>query len=182
VRNLGLNPSIGDRVVPLRLGVSDRAGTLYWSEAADNRGNATLLAASGTPVEVVTIDERFATTPLSRLDFVKIDVEGMEYEVLLGARRTLVAHRPIIYLETLREFDAARGFSVAERIEQLLRELGYALYRVCADGHLAAVTAADMSAYTLAAPSTHTTVVDGAPLPALTPATIRRLAKFSAKP
>jgi FkbM family methyltransferase len=181
VRNVELNPSIRDRVVLLQLGVADRRGVLYWREEADNRGNASLLSPSGARVDVVSLDEHFAGTPLPRLDFVKIDVEGMEYEVLLGARRTLVTHRPIIYLETLREFDAARGFSVGERIEQLLRELGYALYRVCPDGRLAAVTAAAMAAYTLAAPSTRMELVDGAPLPGLTPAAIRRLAQFSAR-
>jgi FkbM family methyltransferase len=181
VRNLEMNPSIGRRVVPLRLGVSDQPGTLYWNEEAHNRGNATLYESSGTPVPVVTIDGHFAGQPLQRLDFVKIDVEGMEYEVLSGARRTLLAHRPVIYLETLPHFASIRGFPVRERIEELLRELGYALYGVREQGRLTAVTASNMSAYTLAVPASHPTLVDGAPLPGMTPSVLRRLAKYGVK-
>ena len=36
---------------------------------------------------------------LSRLDLIKIDVEGMELEVLQGAKATLERFRPIIIVE-----------------------------------------------------------------------------------
>ena len=35
----------------------------------------------------------------SRIDLIKIDVEGMEYEVLLGARMTIITDNPTIYAE-----------------------------------------------------------------------------------
>ena len=39
---------------------------------------------------------------LSRLDLIKIDVEGMELEVLQGAEATLGRFRPIIIVEQLK--------------------------------------------------------------------------------
>lgn len=49
----------------------------------------------GEKVPVETID----SLNLSALHFVKIDVEGMETEVMRGATETLRRHRPILYVE-----------------------------------------------------------------------------------
>jgi FkbM family methyltransferase len=167
-RNVELNPSIRGRVVPLQLGVADKPGTLYWNEQPDNRGNATLLRASGAPVHVVSIDDFFADKPLRELRFVKIDVEGMEYEVLRGGRSTWLAHQPLIYFETLRDFESARGLPLFEQIEVFLRGMGYGLFRVDDDRRLRAVTARTVEMYTLAVPPTRAELVDGARLPGAT--------------
>jgi FkbM family methyltransferase len=51
--------------------------------------------------------------------FVKVDVEGLEYAVLEGARQTLTRHLPVVLLE----------YSEADdRAKQLLHSLGYAEY------------------------------------------------------
>jgi FkbM family methyltransferase len=153
VRNLSLNSGLADRVVPLQLGVGAERGTLHWAPGDNaNPADATLLQSTGVPVRVVTVDAHTAAERLTKLDFVKIDVEGMEYEVLLGGRATWAAHRPVFYLETERRFDAIRAFPALERIEALLRELGYELYRVGKDMRLTAVTAATMGGNTLAVP------------------------------
>jgi FkbM family methyltransferase len=39
---------------------------------------------------------------LDRLDFVKLDIEGMEMEVLRGARKTLEKHKPVMIIEVLK--------------------------------------------------------------------------------
>jgi hypothetical protein len=48
------------------------------------------------PVPIVALDEAFDR---ARLDLVKIDVEGMEMDVLAGAARTLGRFRPLLYVE-----------------------------------------------------------------------------------
>jgi FkbM family methyltransferase len=50
---------------------------------------------SGEPVPLHTLD----SYSLVSCDFVKIDVEGMERDVLEGAKSVLAEHRPILYVE-----------------------------------------------------------------------------------
>lgn len=47
-------------------------------------------------VEMVTLDSMFFAVPI---DFIKIDVEGFELEVLKGARETLLKNKPYMVLE-----------------------------------------------------------------------------------
>ena len=59
----------------------------------------------------------------------KIDVEGFEWDVLFGARETIMRFRPIVMLETNRKIDVNRGLSV-ESIEKLLDSFGYVHNRI----------------------------------------------------
>ncbi len=55
-------------------------------------------AANLTPVKAITLDGLH----LKRLDFLKIDVEGMEVEVLDGAQDTIAEFKPIIMAEYIK--------------------------------------------------------------------------------
>jgi FkbM family methyltransferase len=82
-----------------------------------NFGGVSMQQAGGEAVTQLALD-RF-TLPSLRL--LKIDVEGMETEVLLGARETIRRHRPILYVENDRRQNSARLIG-------LITELGYRLY------------------------------------------------------
>jgi FkbM family methyltransferase len=83
-----------------------------------NFGGVSLMNVSaGEPVDVLTLDE----LDLPACHVLKVDVEGMEVEVLRGAQRTLDHYRPIMYLENDRD----------ERSQELLgltMDLGYTVY------------------------------------------------------
>jgi FkbM family methyltransferase len=49
---------------------------------------------------VFRLDDVFPMENLNRLDYVKIDVEGAEAQVLAGARGTFQKYRPIVQMET----------------------------------------------------------------------------------
>lgn len=71
----------------------------------------------GERVPLVTID----SLELGACDFVKLDVEGMEREALLGAQKTIEKFKPVLYVENDRE----------DRSDALVRTLdgfGYAMY------------------------------------------------------
>lgn len=56
-----------------------------------------------------------------RVDFLKIDIEGMELAALRGARQTIAKHRPLVFVETLKcdgDAVAALLLRAAYRIER----------------------------------------------------------------
>ena len=71
----------------------------------------------GEGAAVITIDG----LNLPRCHFMKIDVEGMEANVLEGARKTIETHKPILYVEHDREAQQSP-------VTALLRDLNYTLY------------------------------------------------------
>ncbi|WP_158646833.1 FkbM family methyltransferase [Azospirillum brasilense] len=90
-----LDPAI---ITFLECGVGDRAGSFDLSVADEaNLGAARLVPAAGGRVAVHPIDDLVQ----ERVDFIKINVEGMEMETLSGARNTIALHRPILFIEVM---------------------------------------------------------------------------------
>jgi FkbM family methyltransferase len=162
-RNLKANPHLADRVCILPTGLSDAEGTLLWRPDPLHPFNAGLSQVHSTavpgelPVAVTTLDAAVARQGWERVDFIKIDVEGMEWEVLRGARRTLTSLRPVVLFETLEIFRsghaAVNGMAdVFVEIEGFLRDLDYRLCDLRPEGLLQEVTAAALPENTLAIP------------------------------
>lgn len=92
------------------LELKQRAGTEFIGQAVSYR------AEDCRPTPMLSIDSLRA----ARLDLLKLDVEGMELEVLRGARGTIEACRPFLLVETIKSDAAA--------LRALLSELGYRIY------------------------------------------------------
>lgn len=81
-------------------------GVVVMNEIQDNTGQTHIRPASLTADETITKDHRLAVTTAlddvhfaTKIDFIKIDVEGFELEVLSGAHRILTEDKPIVVLE-----------------------------------------------------------------------------------
>lgn len=70
------------------------------------------------------------------VDFVKLDVEGMEHLVLDGARNTFGLHRPICFLEVLK--------TDRDQVTEFFTELDYELFQIRQDDWIAVPSDSDV--------------------------------------
>jgi FkbM family methyltransferase len=80
-------------------------------------------------VEVDSLDHWVEVKGLPQADFVKIDTEGFEHEVLSGARATLERMRPQLFIEIHGRGPEQKRAS-ARAVVALLSELGYQITHV----------------------------------------------------
>jgi FkbM family methyltransferase len=137
-RNLELNPEIRKRVVTkqarLARDCSSAAPAEIYSSwkvvGQDARHPKHLgIAKSTEGAAVISLDEYCGQAEVSRIDFIKLDVDGFECEVLSGAIQRLQRDRPMILLELAPYVLAERGASV-EELWQILAQCGYRLENV----------------------------------------------------
>ena len=117
--------------------ISDTEGTadFYGPEAAaSGSGDGHIVAPkSNEPgnmrVETRTLDAILTAGQVSRLDLVKIDVEGYEWPVLRGARQAIALFRPHIVFEYNAEY-ASRGGGTPDLLGEYFRIHRYRLYSI----------------------------------------------------
>ncbi|WP_147463486.1 FkbM family methyltransferase [Cellulomonas triticagri] len=94
-RSVRLN-GLDDLVSVRQVAVGEAAGVgTFAEETPENLGGQSISLGTG-PIEVVRLDDEVLPGPPT---LVKIDVEGMEVEVLRGAESMIATHRPSIYVE-----------------------------------------------------------------------------------
>lgn len=84
-------------VQPINVAVSDYPGVAHFSGTSAHGFLSTDVTAP--EVKMNTVDAIVAELGISRLDFIKIDVEGFEPQALAGARKTIERFNPLIYME-----------------------------------------------------------------------------------
>ena len=70
-------------------------------------------------VDLKTID----SFKFKRVDLIKIDVEGMEYEVLMGAENTLLRAKPILFFENTKSKHSKLDAYLKNRDYEIIREI-----------------------------------------------------------
>lgn len=118
--NVAMNKLFNVR--PCLAAAGRRAGVLKvppldYAEERNFGGVSLLNVVVGETVRVIRLD----SLSLPSLRLVKIDAEGMEVEVLSGARRIIARHRPLLYVEN----DRRRN---SKRLIGLIQQLGYDLW------------------------------------------------------
>jgi FkbM family methyltransferase len=123
-KNVEIN-KLGDRVVMNKVGVGrgESRAVLRYAFDYGRVGNSELKISTDEKDEdtfkVISLDEYIKSPNFKDdyIDLIKIDVEGFEEEVLLGAKETLEKYNPIIFIEAWPE-----NF---EKIDKLLTSLNY---------------------------------------------------------
>lgn len=79
-------------------------------------------------VKIVSLDTFLAKKYLKSIDLIKIDVEGYEYEVLKGAKKTIFEYRPVLFIE-IDDNNLKQQNSSASNVISWLDDLGYSIKR-----------------------------------------------------
>ena len=87
------------------------------------------LGEDGIPVAATSIDDLLAASGWPRVSLIKIDVQGAEASVIAGARRTIAAFHPSLFVEVSDATLRAYGSS-AEQLLSTLVDLGYTIHRL----------------------------------------------------
>ena len=88
--NMGVGQSSETRTIHY-----DPEATSLASLCSENRRISFISNAASLDIEVTTLDSYFCASGIEKMvDFIKIDTEGFEYEVLAGAQSLIAAHRP----------------------------------------------------------------------------------------
>ena len=119
------------QITPLMAAVSDHVGQGFLrfgnSEELHALSAGAGTAQEGETVPLVTLDSLMARENLPSLDFLKIDGEGHEAEILAGAQQVLDRYDPMILLEVLGP-DSAINLALVDDF----RARGYQIFRVMA--------------------------------------------------
>ena len=92
-------------VQAFRVALLDKTGDAFLYHGEDpgknSFGSDPYAERRGEMVEARSLDEALDLASIQSVDVIKIDVEGAEELVLLGAKRVVHAHRPIVLFELL---------------------------------------------------------------------------------
>lgn len=106
--------------LPFNVAVSDHPASgipLFTSTTTSHLADGD--EAASTLIDIVTLDGVIQQQALTRVDLIKIDVDGIEYEIVRGALQTIRTHRPVMIIEANRMID---------EMVQFLMECGYNCY------------------------------------------------------
>lgn len=129
-QNIALNNQRNITVLPIAC--SSRNGHARMITGRDSGWSRLVPNDKGdTEVEICTLDRVVQDLGIKRMDVLKIDVEGSDFEVIRGAKRAISIFRPVVMLEV--EHTENYGTSINE-IEEFFRSLRYSS-RILDDGN-----------------------------------------------
>lgn len=110
-----------DNVTTINMGVGEKHKTVTTSSIDKSNVGMTKILSEGGDVVVNTLDS--ILMEVNNINLIKIDVEGYESKVLMGAKNTILKHSPVIIAE-LRNEDEFKEF------ESIASEMGYTTDKV----------------------------------------------------
>jgi FkbM family methyltransferase len=110
--------------------LGNETGNVTLSSEHGNMGNSYITNESAGDIKLLKLDD-LAIDP----KFIKLDVQGFEYDVLLGGLETIKSNRPVMIIE-LEDSNGSIPTSFRQSKEnslRLLKELNYNVYNVISD-------------------------------------------------
>lgn len=128
-KNIALNSF--DNITLVELGVGNEAGEFQLNnDTPENLGMGWIgnpsddKSVSSILIKVTSLDDYLLSMELNSVDFIKIDVEGFEINVLEGAKGIIKKFQPTLFVEVEDTLLNRQGTSASELIS-LIREFNY---------------------------------------------------------
>jgi FkbM family methyltransferase len=133
-RNILLNKAFNVTLLPYALSNQESEADFTVNKNSWNQGTFSLNNNNNEGVDkqwvfIKVADNLPEIQNLNSLDLVKIDVEGFEYQVLLGLTETLKKHKARIIFEYDRNYWLNNGQKIAD-CWSFLKSLGYIMYQI----------------------------------------------------
>lgn len=125
-------------IFPIALGDQNEEHNIYLSGSGSTivKGFMNVSEENVRDIPVRKLDDMFKAGEISAPNFLKIDVEGAEFDMLSGSRELIHEFRPIIFVEIISHIQDGNSFYNNPKslvvINLLRNDFGYALY--CLDG------------------------------------------------
>ncbi len=129
-KNLALNRTTQVEVLPYALSDFSGTSTMNINPQDSNQGTAALSENGNTEIQVRKGDDLLKEMNIERLDFIKIDVEGFEYQVLTGLKESIKRFRPSIVFEYDDNYCKKRGKKSYIDFYTFFSELNYTLFGI----------------------------------------------------
>lgn len=130
--NLAIN-NLDKTVCPVQLAIGEKDETVIFHLPAADAANQGMpskyeFSTAGARLEVPqkSLDNWLTENDIRRVDFIKMDIQGAEIDLLRGAKNCLQTMRPVLYLEA----DDVQSGNSSRTIQQLFDELEAADYAV----------------------------------------------------
>lgn len=129
-RNIALN-GLENKVTAYHLALSSVDGKAYLNVPTECKVSRATLGEPRFKSRQVRVQVRkLDSLKLGRIDVMKVDTEGGEYNVLLGAEETIREYKPDLLLE-YREAEASQFGHKPQEIRELLESWGYRHFQIC---------------------------------------------------
>lgn len=115
-------------VETLQIALSDKESAMELNICDSNIGSSSLVNKTNDSEKITIQTKTLDSYNYSKVDFIKIDVEGFEYNVLLGGEKTIEKYKPTIIIEYSPAYYQKSNPSHSKEILSFFKEHNYTIF------------------------------------------------------
>lgn len=164
-QHLRRNGCVNVQIEPVALSYEEGERELFLVQGSETGCNSLKPPALDQPtksirIQAITLDAYLRGHGIDRVDFMKLDVEGGERDVLRGAENLIASvHRPVILCEVDDRRTAPWGYQAKEIFNHITKR-GYAWYGLTDWGELTSLETSECYNF-VAVPKEHSIIIEG---------------------
>ncbi len=131
-QNIQLNGIKNIELIPYALGDSNQSMHIKFDENEENKGAISLMNAdiNGLIVDVLKGDDWVKNNRIEAIKFMKIDVEGFEWNVIEGLKETIKINHPTILIEWDLNYQKKSNQSDISNWQNFIENNKYKIYQI----------------------------------------------------